>query len=553
VEIDKELWDHLTKLGSQLEQQQSSWLGPWSDAAELLAPRSFRHDVGDTNKGTKVNQEIIDNDPRRAAQIMAAGMMSGITSPSRPWFQLSTPDPDLAQWGDVREWLDEVTRRMRSLFLRSNLYGALPKTYMDLGVFGTHSLLQASDHDDVFRFYHEPVGSYQLACDGRRQVNTRRRCFSMTAAQMAERYGKDNLSSQAQRDLAENAGQSRYTVVHIIEPNPDARPGPQPGKFKPFRSVHYETGADDCKVLRLSGYDSFPILAPRWGTVGEDVYGTGHPGEVSLEDVRGLQELQLVKADAREMQVNPPLNVPYGMDDASILPGAMNRHPDGIGGITSAFQVNLDIRGAMEDVMEHKERINKAFYVDLFLMMANESRSNVTATEIAERHEEKLLMLGPVLESLNDEFLDPLIDRSFALMEERDLIPPAPEALQGVELKVEYTSIMAQAQKMAGLAAMERGYAFIASQAEAKPEVLDKWDADEAADQYADMIGLPAKVIRSDDDVADIRARRAQAEQQAAEMEAAQATAGMARDLGQTPIDDGTALNALMQATGVSA
>jgi hypothetical protein len=171
-------------------------------------------------------------------------------------------------------------------------------------------------------------------------------------------------------------------------------------------------------------------------------------------------------------------------------------------------------------------------------MIANDTRSNITAREIQERHEEKLLMLGPVLERLNDELLDPLIDRTFGIMLRRGLIPPPPEELQGMELNVEYVSVMAQAMKLTGITSIERFMSFAGNLAGVNPGVLDKVDFDQAVDEYANMVGVPPSMIKDDDTVAKIREQRAQ--QQAAMQQAEMAAQGAqtAKTLSETQVTD---------------
>jgi hypothetical protein len=161
-------------------------------------------------------------------------------------------------------------------------------------------------------------------------------------------------------------------------------------------------------------------------------------------------------------------------------------------------------------------------------MLTMSSRRQITAREIDERHEEKLLMLGPVLERLHSELLDPLIDRTFNIMLRNGLVPPPPEELGGVDLKVEYISVMAQAQRAIGTGAIERLAGFVGNLAAVKPEVLDKFDADQSVDEYAEMLGVPPKIVVSDENVQKIRAERAEMEQQHMMMEQAQAGANVA-------------------------
>ena len=250
------------------------------------------------------------------------------------------------------------------------------------------------------------------------------------------------------------------------------------------------------KLLRESGYNDFPAVVPRWGISGGDIYGNS-PGMEALGDIKQLQHEQLRKAQGIDYQTKPPLQVPSYMKnrDVDSLPGGVTFVDGQQGKIETAFQVNLNLQHLLMDIQDVRMRINGAFYADLFLMLANATDTRMTATEVAERHEEKLLMLGPVLERLHNELLDPLIDITFNRMVENNLIPPAPPELQGMELNVEFVSMLAQAQRAIGTNSIDRYVNSMGLVAQMKPEVLDKFDADSWSDEYADMLGVDPSLI----------------------------------------------------------
>jgi hypothetical protein len=190
----------------------------------------------------------------------------------------------------------------------------------------------------------------------------------------------------------------------------------------------------------------------------------------------------------------------------------------------------LDLNHLLADIQDVRGRINQAFYTDLFLMLASAPTNNMTATEVAERHEEKLLMLGPVLERLHNELLDPLIERTFGRMIETGLVPPPPEELQGVDLNVEYVSMLAQAQRAVATNGIDRFVGNLGAVAQFKPDVLDKFDSDKWADAYSDMLGIDPELIVPNDRVAMIRAQRAQAAQAAQQQAQVAQAAATAKD-----------------------
>ena len=181
-------------------------------------------------------------------------------------------------------------------------------------------------------------------------------------------------------------------------------------------------------------------------------------------------------------------------------------------------------------------------------MLANATDTRMTATEVAERHEEKLLMLGPVLERLHNELLDPLVDITFNRMIEANLIPPAPEELQGMELNVEFVSMLAQAQRAIGTNSVDRYTNTMGMIAQMKPDVLDKFDSDAWADSYADMLGISPELVVPGQVVAKIRQERAQAQQAAAQAEQQQQAVDNMAKLGK--VDSGNAMDLMNQFSG---
>ena len=202
------------------------------------------------------------------------------------------------------------------------------------------------------------------------------------------------------------------------------------------------------------------------------------------------------------------------------------------------------------DIQDVRQRINGSFYADLFLMLANATDTRMTATEVAERHEEKLLMLGPVLERLHNELLDPLIDITFNRMIESNLIPPAPEELQGMELSVEFVSMLAQAQRAIGTNSVDRYVNSMGAVAQMKPDVLDKFDSDSWADNYADMLGIDPSLIVAGEQVAKIREDRAMAQQAAAQAEAEQRAVENATKLNNSKTGEPSLMDMMNQFSG---
>jgi hypothetical protein len=475
--------------------------------------------------------------------------MAGMTSPARPWFRLAVPDPKLMELSSVKNWLDDLSSLMREVFARSNTYRALHSTYKELGGFGTAAMLIVSDFDNVLHCYPLTVGEYAIGTDYKGNVNTLYREFDMTVAQVVGEFGIDNVSHSIKDSFERGNLDQWVTILHIIEPRKDRDLKKQDAKNMPFLSVYLESaGEDDDKVLRESGYKRFPAVCPRWDVSGGDIYGNS-PGMESLGDIRQLQQQQLRKSEAIDYQVKPPVQIPISMrgQEHDLLPGGSSYYdlasPNG--GIKTAFEVNINLQHLMLDIQDVRGRIKETFYEDLFMMIANDNRSNITAREIAERHEEKLIMLGPVLERLHNEMLAPLIDIAFDKIVEAGALPPPPPEMQGMDINVEFVSMLAQAQRAVGTGSIDRLLGTVGMIAQMKPDVLDKIDGDQIIDAYGDMLGVDPDLIVADDKVAMIRAERAK--QQAQMQQAAMATemANTAKTMSQVDMENENGLTAL--------
>ncbi|NBW51876.1 MAG: phage head-tail adapter protein [Betaproteobacteria bacterium] len=535
-------WGHL-------KTERATWYSHWKEISDYLLPRNGRFFVQDRNRGQRRHNAIYDSTGTKALRVLAAGMMAGMTSPARPWFKLGTADPDLAKYAPVKVWLNDVTKMMLHIFAKSNTYRALHSIYEELGAFGTAASVVMDDYNDVIRHYPLTIGEYAIAQNFRGEVTTLYREFDKTVHELVTEFGYKNCSNTVQNLWDRGSLDSWVTIVHAIEPREDRDISKKDAKNKAFKSVYFELGAPYNKILRESGFDQFPALCPRWAIAGGDIYGHS-PAMEALGDIKQLQHEQLRKAQGIDYKTKPPLQVPTSLKNRDIdsLPGGIS-FVDSSGpnaGIRTAFEVNLDLSHLLMDIQDVRQRISSSFYADLFLMISQAPTSNMTATEVAERHEEKLLMLGPVLERLHNELLDPMITMTFERMIKTGIVPPPPQELQGQDLNVEFVSMLAQAQRAVGTNSVDRFVANMGMVAQAKPDVLDKFDSDKWADIYSEMLGVDPELIISDEKVAFIRQQRAKQAQAAQMAAAAQQVAVAAKDMSQADTANKNGLTDLM-------
>lgn len=541
----EELRDHCQRRYNSMETERLSFLNHWQEIADHIRPRSLRIDTTiDSNKGLKTNRKIIDATATLASRILRSGLMAGLTSPARPWFKLGTTDPQLQEFGPVKQWLYDVEVTMRNIMIKSNLYQVLPSIYGALGDYGTGAMYAMEDDASTVRFYFFMNGQYMIAVNEHNRCDSLYRRYPMTVRQLVKMFGEDKVSPSVKNMYQSKQYETEIEVVHCIEPNDDRDRIRISADNKPYRSVKYEWGSSQNLILNQSGFDEFPIMAPRWDLWDDSCYGYS-PGMDALGDIKALMLEQKRKAQAIDKWVDPPMLADSLLRTArtSTLPGDIT-YLDGLAtnskaGFRPVYEVQPQISPLLEDIQEIQARIKRCYFEDMMQMIKESDNPQTTAREIEERHSEKVLALGPVMERFNDELLDPLIKRVFGICFRRGRIKPPPPALAGQDFpqKIEYTSILAQASKLQGTANIERVAQFTGELAQAHPDVVDKFDADEAVDTYAEMHGINPNIIRTKEQVKplrDARAKKDQAAQMAAMAKPMKEAAEAGRAMGDT-------------------
>jgi len=537
--------ERLDRRLQDLKEKRSPWEAQWRELAEFNAPHRLRFSAGE-NKGQKLRSKILDSSATFALRTLASGMHSGITSPARPWFKLATFDPDLKENASAKLYLANVQARMREVFQGSNIYPSFHAGYTDLGLFGQSAALIIPDDTTTIRMMPLLHGQFWLSRNERQIADTLYRELDWTVEKCVARFGYDACPLYVRQAYDKGDYDTQVIVNHAVEPRHEREAGKIDKKNKPYASLYWcdYSDVETHGILSEDGFDANPIIAPGWEHVADDAYCVA-PGHDALPDVKQLQTLQRQSGEAIEKKVRPPMKAPTSMmnNPASLMTGSVPYVDDPNGrGYTAAIEVNISIQEVEEKIRQTTNRIDRAYYADLFLMLANmEGIQPRNTMELAERKEEKLLALGPVLENIQDSQLAIAIDRTFEAMAKNGQLPEPPRELEGAGLKVEYVSILAQAQKAIATGAIERVVSFTGNLAAVNPTVLDKINLDQAIDEYADALGAPASIVVSDEDVAKVRKERAdkqakqeQAAQMAAMMPAVKDGADAARLLAET-------------------
>jgi len=547
-----------------------SWWEHWAKLAEAILPRRYHWLIvpNTMSRGMAINGAIKDPTGAQAVRVCTAGMRSGIMSSSRPWFKIKAGlrnfKPDRA--GEL--WFEEVEDRIYRVFSGSNYYQSATQMFEDLIVFGTAPKLMYEDRETIIRCYNPCAGEYYLGAGSDFRINSFYRTFVLTVMQCVQMFGLENCPPDVVT-LWENKGASLETeviIAHAIEPNFSASmPGQQPnlgrvpGNFT-YREYFWTWGRASSKPLSVRGFRNKPFISPRWATTSNDAYGRS-AGMDALPDILQLHVMTVRQAEAIEKIVRPPMLADMALKNqpSSILPGKVTYAADITKGMKSIYDINIDIEHMSALIEKIEGRVQKWFFNDLFQMMENlEGVQPRNEMEIAERRGEKLQVLGPIVEGIENELAEDL-RRTIAIMARRGLLPPKPPSLMGIPLEIEFDSMIAVAQRAAETASMERGMQVVTQLQTAYPDKspADNVNIDEFTRIYLEKANFPVKATYGEDERDAMRKAKAQANKEAAgkvqamqaATHAAPAVAKAAKDA--SDIDPGGLLNALQISSGM--
>lgn len=574
----------LRKRLAQLKAERSPLEPLYRKLQRYILPETGRFEMPRNEDSESGYEYIYDATATDAIDVLGAGMLGGMTSPARPWFRLTTRSPELDENSNVKRWLAEVQREMQMVFAKSNVYQALNNAYLELACYGTACLVALPSDRHVIHLHEMTMGDYWIEEDAEHRVNTVYRQILMTAEQMVDTFGKDAVSRRVLK-AAENPAQcfQTFTVIQAIEPRPDYDRTKKDKLNMPYRSVYFEelegdyansVDADSVtvpskdRILREEGFRSFPCLVPRWTASKRSPYGRS-PGMKALGVVTALQEETAIMNRSVDYTVNPPILVPeeYESKPLDFGPGGVSYCNLGLAQqVKTAWDVKLDLSAVSADIQDKRQAINNYFYKDLFTMLAQTARYGRTAYEVEKLDKEKMLIMGPVLERLHLELLDPLIATTLQCMERFGLIPEIPDELkaedvdifgerkyvdaQGIayseqsgekavseQINIEYVSILAQAQRAAGVDAMSTYVQSLAGASQVWPNAVDMLDVDKWCRTLADQLGVDPELIPSQEEADAAREQRAQQMQQAQQLDAMQKMASAAKDIPQVTQD----------------
>lgn len=522
------------------------------EVARFMSPsRSrFLHQSKRGSKGARGKQNKTDRNERRiwhsklqssygitAMRTLAHGMTSGLTSASRPWFVLTVANEDLMEDGEVRYWLSEVERRMYRFLAGTNIYGAAKSGYAEIGLFGTEACVMLEHPERGMVPHNLTFGEYWIATGEHREPDVLYRQCPLTVREAVHTFGKA-VRPEVMRLYDQGSYSDIVNYYQAIEPDKDY--AGEFGSF-PWRSVYWDADEQKDRVTKVSGFMEKPFWAARWDVASGETWGYS-PAMEALPAVRELlmatkRGNEITDQIAKPEKIVPPNVRLTGQPGRTVSASGITKENIVVPYVPS-YQAMQEIR---LDKQELKHEIGEVTFADLFNAITNmQGIQPRNMEEIAARNEEKLTQLGPVIERVTTEKLEVIVERVYGIMMRGGLLPPVPQSMSQQKIEVKFVSILAQMQQMVGIGQIERAAAFIGNVAAQFPEAADKFNPDEAIDEYSERAGAPPKIIRGQAEVEKLRAQRQQMQQmqQMAEMApAARDGAEAARLLSEADID----------------
>jgi len=501
-----DLAKNLLKRFDRLKSQRQNWESHWQEVADYMQPR--KADVTKSrSRGDKRTELIFDSSPLQSVELLAASLHGMLTNPSTPWFSLRFKEEDMEFEDEAKEWLESATETMYAAFNKSNFQQEIFELYHDLITFGTAAMFIEEDDEDILKFSTRHINEIFIAENEKGRIDTVFRKFKLSARAAIQKFGdvSANIATVAKKDPYEE-----IEILHAVYPRSDFNPKKQDKQNMPFESVYLDASSGD--ELSVSGFREFPFVVPRYLKASHEIYGRS-PAMTALPDVKMLNEMSKTTIKSAQKQVDPPLLVP---DDGFILPvrtvpGGLNFYRAGTRDRIEPLNIGANTPLGLNMEEQRRNSIRNAFYVNQLMM---QNGPQMTATEVIQRNEEKMRLLGPVLGRLQSELLKPLIDRAFSLILRKNLFRPAPEFLAGKDIEIEYVSPLAKAQKSTELQSIMRAIEIMGSLSNVAP-VFDHINMDKLVRHLADIVGVPQKILKPQ---SELNAERQQAQAQQEQM-----------------------------------
>lgn len=516
----KQIEDTINRMAGE----RGTWETHWQEVTDYVVPR--KNTITSTREpGAKRTWQLLDNTGVMSCELLAGALHSMLTNPYGDFFEYTTGDVRMDNDDEVRLWMQQEQRATLNMLNNSNFQTEVHELYTDVSSIGTALQLIEEDERDGIRFSTKFIKEFYLVENCYGVVDQVYRKYDQTAIDLVKEFGEKVLPEKVLK-MYKDGKTTKICVNHAVYPKLVV--GETANAAMKFLAQY--TLPEFHTIIEVSQYETFPYAAPRWSKAsGELGYGRS-PAMTALPELKILNKMNETMLRGAQKMVDPPLQMP---DDGFIMPivttpGGINYYRSGSPAtdrIAPVFNsTNVDF--GYQAMADRRQRVRDAFYVDQLRLQPNQAGGPMTATEVMQRTEDSMRLLGPMMGRMQIEYLRPTIERVFNIRLRRGLVAQPPSILQGQKLDVRYSSFIAKAQRTAEMQNILRTFQTVQPFIAIDPAVSDNFNGDVAVRIVAGATGFPQEIMRTMKQVGDIRNGRAQAQQQAqAQMDQANAMA----------------------------
>ena len=515
--ISQEQVVHLVKRKGKLKAQRGTWESNWQELTNLVLPNEADFNT-ERSIGGKRTTHVYDSTGIHANEMLAAGLHGMLTNPASNWFSLRIKDDqnNLADSSEAKQWLEDTTNVILSEIAAPSVAFSshIHEYYLSLCSIGTACIFIGDpvNREGVsFRAIH--IEEIFIAENADGIIDTVFRSFEMTVRQIVQKWGEKSLSPRIAKMYEKKDYDKQVQLLHCVYPREDMDKGKKAATMLPVASVYIDE--KDKHVLAEGGFNEMPYMVSRWSKAVGEVFGRS-PAMTALPDIKMLQEIMKTTIKAAQKVVDPPLLVP---DDGVLgpvrtIPGGLNYYRASSGARIEPLQTGANIGLSYEMMNDLRERIRTMFFLD---QLQFQGAPRMTATEVVERTERTLRLLGPTLGRLQSEFLGPMIERIYGVLSRAERLPEPPESIAEQELKIEYVSPLARAQRQSETQGIMRTLEFIGPIAGMDPQAAQVVKGADTVRHIAELNGVPPMLLKSDEEL--LAEAKAQQEAQAAQQQ----------------------------------
>lgn len=473
---------------SKLKGERGTWENHWQEVTDHILPRKNTV-LTHKSDGQKRMWQLLDNTGVQANELLA-GMLHGLlTNPDMQWFELTTGNLELDANDNVRKWLQATARSMSNVLNNSNFQTEVHELYIDLCSIGTANMLLEEDPKYVIRCSTKFIGDYWIEENYQGLVDKLYREWKLPASEIIAEFGEKNVPKKVLDSYKQNKDE-KFCILHAVYPKylVDAK---NSDKMK-YVSQYF---IPDCDYeIDFGEFQDFPYVVPRWAKAAGETYGRS-PGMTALPELKVLNKMNETLLIGAQKVVDPPLQLP---DDGFIMPiitrpGGLNYYRAGTNDVIKPIFNDTRLDFGYQAMEDRRKRVKDAYYVDQLKLQ--QGGPMMTATEVLQRTEESMRLLGPMLGRMQSEFLRPLIERLFSLMWDRKMIPQPPQELSGVNIDVKYSSLIAKSQRITEAQSIMRLISASAPFMQIDPSVAHNFNGDAAVRVLAQTYGAPQEIL----------------------------------------------------------